>query len=626
MVSQIGVDNVRVKADKNTPNKYWIKVLPDVDHAELALIRELEDRSAIQVPLFISIPHLRWAFVDPDAGLSDLQTTSMPVRKSVEELLLPEIAPWLRIELTYLGETNLELQLRLLDIESNVLQESRIYEALPGPKRRVYRISLGEFLDTLRANATSSFFRIELLLQGIQGNADQAKVHILTLFQGLDVSDVKLAPLDNENVAWRLTWKEDRILKNRAVRIWPSWRPWEKPVDLRIPSDAEGHRDIHAQDGSFEAGRYLIEFYVDDPWIMDCALPERPDANLPSVWVFDIEDPDTRYIWLVKQLSENPNQFLLHFERACLLFDVHGEDEANDGIDWCYKNFGQASIPCILAFRRWLIASGVSNWAKALEMRMFEVDLLRRLLEEFLRDEVSQTQFYEYLSALPNPELLRTDAALLLLEFGVEKAQIVSSQCLINKGENQGVVHVLQLTQNEQLSKKDAIRLLGLNPELSKDVLVEFPDNPLARCLLQAIDPDQVPEVGYWIRSSVGWGRIESITDSFTNKPLSSFLAGVQKPILEVTLRAGVCNERVRIDLRDSEEIREGNVEFVDAERIHTCGKCHKFSSEDQHAIPRYHDYAAHEGRGARIISESRNTRLTGSIIYDHRQPPSIWA
>jgi len=619
---QLGIDGIDVFTNVENED-FNIRINSSRPVAEIDYVYAMGTADEIRVPLFILLPHLRWTFVNLDTDRSTLKLTSKADRWTLNEFLGDEKSPWLRLEISSLGDLETDINLELLDIEENLLQRGQGFSIQEG--NHVYRIPLGEFSDTLRAHKDAPLIRLCLSLnRKAPSHESIGKFHLLTLVRGFDGSGIKLENKDHGG--FQLIWQQDHQHGNEAIRIWPAWRPWEEPLEIELSDKHRGSIDLPMESITSYSGRFRIEFFIKDPWVIGNGHTSIPDLHAPHVFQVETCRPGQRLTYLDKYVSSTSSEiFNQHFEKACLLQDTQEIEASYEEIVWCQEHLDHASFASILAMSRWLGHMKLNEHAKAFHVQMFLHENLFRLIDAYSKDQIPEVSFQEYLSVIPNPSLLYRNSAELLLDFGLEKTRMIALQSLLEQSSRLGVEYAVRMVNEQRLSEKNAIQLLKLNPTFSRDVLIDLPQDPSAMRLLQSVDPDTVPAVGYWVNTSVGWGRIDEILDSETGESMKTFVAGMQAPKLIATLRPGEYAEEVCISWPAGSHESAAIVEFLNAREIFTCCKCNRFSSKDRHVVHKLHDRKAHSGMGSSSKRELSTKRETKKILYSHRRPQNIW-
>jgi len=569
---------------------YEVQVAPDVTRAELTVVHPLPSGDSVRVPVPISIRRLRWALVGEREGPSRKAWTGRVIEHPVDALLQLR-SPFLLVRLPLCEGKQARLGLCLSDVDNVELQVTDLASLPRG--RQLYRFDLAAFLDTIRASQ-SPILRLELVVRDLPGRHGSLRLPILSLTQTLVVEDVALEiHRVDDHADLALRWHEPAPLKNRRVRFWPLWRPWEHLVEKPIPDDAEGELSCQVLADEMRPGKYRVEFLVVDPWVTS-AIPETPSEESPCTADIELISPDAQLQVLDARLQNEGRCFDILLERAFVCYDAGVPQKARSDWQWCFEHLDEGSIPQILALVGLVQAAGDPATQMALRLKMFAAGRIERLRRARSQGEVSPAHFRRYLVNLPRSSLLPQNTCQQLLLVEDETARLYAVQQLIRRGEVLGLNTVLEWIEGATLSDADAIALLALNPNLAIERLQEGADDLTARRLLdglnRAVPPEEIVRVGEWVHCDVGWGRIERIENPHTHAEIE-WIAGKRSHYqLHVTLRPDVSPEPIIIDLASA------SVRFLEPDRVFACTKCEGFSTQRKDDL-RLHFQEAHPTR-----------------------------
>ena len=574
----------------------------------MTVVRPLPSGDAVRVPVSVPIRRLRWALAGEQTGPSRRERTGRIVRRSVEALLQTQ-SPCLLVELSLTEANQVRLALRLLDIDGTELQMTDLIS--PPRGQRLWRFDLSAFLDTIRASR-SPVLRFELGLWNLPGRDEPLRLPVLSLTRTLAVDDVelKVRPAGNRAV-FELRWREPAPLKNRHVRFWPLWRPWDPVLERPITDEAEGKCAFDVPLGELRSAKVRVEFVVVDPWVSPVA-PQRPPGGTSGTADVELISPDEQLLHLNTRLREKGQCFELFLERAVVCQDAGDPQKAQLDWQWCFEHLDDGTIPQILALVELVRATGDQATLRALQLKMFAAGRIERLLRAHSQDEVSPEHVQVYLANLPRSGLLPKATCQQLLSVEHETVRLHAVQQLIRRGEVLGVDTVLEWISAATLSDADATALLSLNPNLTVECLQKQTDNPAARRLLDGLSQavEEVMRVGDWVHSDVGWGRIKRIENPQTHAEVQ-WCAGKGSPYrLHVTLRPDVSAELITIDLASA------SVCFPGPGQVLTCTECEGFATQDKDVL-RKHFQETHP------IRKKRETKLVrDSIKYRYIEGP----
>ena len=587
---------------------YEVQVAPDVTRAELTVVHPLPGGDSVRVPVPISIRRLRWALVGERKGPSRKAWTGHVIERPVDALLQLR-SPFLLVRLPLREGEQARLGLCLSDVDNVELQVTDLVLLSRG--HQLDRFDLAAFLDTIRASQ-SPILRLELVVWDLPGRHSSLRLPILSLTQTLVVEDVALEiHRADDHADLALRWHEPAPLKNRRVRFWPLWRPWEHLVEKPIPDDAEGELSCQVLADEMRPGKYRVEFLVVDPWVTS-AIPETPSKESPCTADIELISPDAQLQVLDARLQNEGRCFDILLERAFVCYDAGVPQKAQSDWQWCFEHLDEGSIPQILALVGLVQAAGDPATQMALRLKMFAAGRIERLRRARSQGEVSPEHFRRYLVNLPRSSLLPQNTCQQLLLVEDETARLYAVQQLIRRGEVLGLDTVLEWIEGATLSDADAIALLALNPNLAIERLQKQADGLTARRLLdglnRAVAPEEIVRVGDWVHCDVGWGRIERIENPHTRAEVK-WIAGKRSHYqLHVTLRPDVSPEPITIDLASA------SARFLEPDRVFACAECERFSTQRKGDL-RLHFQQAHPTR-------SKKEAGHGTIKYRFEDQP----
>jgi len=596
--------------------EHEVEVIPDVTEVELTVVHPLGNLGAgplpsgdpVRVPVHVPIHRLRWALVGEQMGSSQREWTGRIIKCPVDALLQTQ-SPFLLIRLPLREVDQVHLGLGLLDVDNTELQVTDL--APPTRDQRLWRFDLTAFLDTIRASR-SPILRFELTIRNLPGRDDALRLPVLSLTRTLLVDNVELEPRRvGDGVVFELRWHEPTVLRNRHVRLWPLWRPWDPVFEQPIPDEAEGTwtLDFGEKPGFFRktrflrSGKYRVEFVVVDPWVAPIA-PQWPPKGAPGTADVELISPDRQSQYLDARLQDKGQSFELFLERAFVYHDAGDPQKAQLDWQWCFQHLDEGTIPQILALAELAKTAGDPATQRALQLKMFAAGRIERLRRAHSQGEVSPEHFRRYLANLPRSGLLPKATCELLLTIENETVRLHALQQLIRRGDVLGVDTLLEWIGGATLSDADAIALLALNPNFAVECLQGQTEIPVARRLLDGLSRavEEVVRVGDWVHCDVGWGRIERIENPRTHAE-AKWIGGKRSHYrLHVTLRPDVSAEPITIDLASA------SARFLEPGRVFACTKCERFSTQRKGDL-RLHFQEAHPVR-------SKKEAKRGTIKY----------
>lgn len=606
----------RVKATSRMGKRweYQVNVDPDVIDVELALARRLPSGDTARVPVAVSIRRLRWALVSDLMEAHRRAWTGRIIRSPVDALLQAQ-SPCLLVELPTREESQVSLELRLLDIDGTELQATDPIVLPAG--QRLLRFELAAFLDTIRTSR-SPVLRLELEAKGLPGQKERLRWPVLSLTQSLIVENVKLKVHSaGKRPIFELHWHESTPLRNRHVRFWPLWRPWDPLFEQAIPDAAEGEFTFDAPPDQLRSGKYRVEFLVIDPWVPE--IPRKPPKDTPGAVDISLISADRQLQHLEARLQDRGEHFKLLLERAVLHQDMENSQDAQADCQWCYDHLDEGTIPQILALVDLARADPDMGILRALQLKMFAANRFERFVEARGRGEISQEHSQAYLANLPRPGLLPQKTCEYLLSESDESIQLQAAEALVSRSNPRGLEVMLEWVDNAQLSDADAVSLLKHNTDFGISYLQNRVTNPSALRLLRALSQDlgdrsPIVQAGTWVFCDAGWGRIERIED-LDGKDVEHFIRGQTDYRLYVTLRPFVDAEPIIVDLA------KRDIRFPETDCIYTCAKCGSFSAQDCHLIVSDHNRVSHGNIRPSFRKERITTRLLERLEYSKRAP-----
>lgn len=593
--------------------EYRLEAAPDVTGVELTLVRALRSGDTARVPVSVPIRRMRWMLESDQREVQQRQWTGRMVRVPVDALLQAE-SPCLWVDLPTNPTDQVHLGLRLVDIDGTELQRTD-RTLLPAGQRRLH-YDLGAFLDTIRTSP-SPVLRIELEAQGLS-KQEYLRWPVLSLTQSIMVENVQLEVVRIENrPVFKLRWNQPTRLRNRHVRFWPLWRPWDPVFEQPIPNDAEGVFTFDAPPERLRSGKYRLEFLVVDPWVPQVA--EKPSIGSPGTVDVELISPETQLQYLHTRLQAKGLQFELLLERAVLYDDMGDQEKAKEDRQWCFEHLDAASPPHILTLVELASRLGDEATQKALQIKMFSHERVAYLLQAYKLKAISPDEFQSYFAHLPRPSLLPQKTCEYLLEIDDEAIRLQAAEALIQRSNARGIEAVLQWVEEAALSDADAVALLKRNSDLSAAFLQKRADHPLALRLLRTLSQDlgdssPIVQTGTWVFCDAGWGLIKRI-ETRDGEPVEQFFRGQSDYRLHVTLRPGVEAEPVVVDLAQKE------IRFPKAQDLFTCTKCYCFSTRDCHLIVNEHNRAAHGGIGPSFRPERPPKRILHTLEFRRKAP-----
>ncbi len=260
---------------------YNVKV--SANHTRADFILRLKDASSqVKLPLTVPLPALQWAIVADQHAV--LQNKSWQTKA----ITLPQVwldqaeLPRLLVSSTSPRWDNIMLSGKLLVNYSKGVAP----QVLPcrGNASKWLTFNLSEATDSIRTSH-DGYVLIELQLDSLPGYSQPIKLPVLRLAKSLELVSINLDSCLVDDI-WllSLTWQASQQLRNRSLRFWSLWHPWESPFTLSISDELLDTFEVEVPYSDLPPGLYRVEMAVIDPW--SSFEPQRPmgdEANAVEV-------------------------------------------------------------------------------------------------------------------------------------------------------------------------------------------------------------------------------------------------------------------------------------------------------------------------------------------------------
>jgi hypothetical protein len=303
--AQPGAEEIEIKP---TVGMWQVTVPSELNRALLELQAPADGGGTVRVPVCIPLPKLRWGLVTEGHGDSLLFGQKL-IHRSIDQLL-QSTSSSIHVEMYSLGNFIRYLKLRLVEIndQEKVLHEADFYHT--DFTKDWLRVTLGQFYDSMRSVASSAQF--ELVYKPQDPDAEEVRIPLVEISHTLDIQDVALTQISVTE--WKLTWHEQRPLRNRRVMLLSAWQPWQEPWEYKIPNPARG--ELVLEGIGLPATRYHLYFYVlpdyeapllkppEDisPVVIDLCTPEERIASIP------IESPKPNDLFRNRLSCDHPSR------------------------------------------------------------------------------------------------------------------------------------------------------------------------------------------------------------------------------------------------------------------------------------------------------------------------------
>ncbi|MBI2332376.1 MAG: hypothetical protein HYU84_09510 [Chloroflexi bacterium] len=386
------------------------------------------ESTVVHVPVSIPVPRIKWRLVMGEE--SKVEWSNRSLRKPADAFLQSTQTPALLVQLPGI-EDHKNLILRLIDPEnpSQALQEFTAQASVLGSGHARFLLAAK---DTIAQNRDVSVFEFQLLLVNKEGLYQP--VPLFSLTRDIDVSNVRIEEMDGSLF---LLWDEPSPLKNRRVFIRSLWKVWADNWNIRIPDDVRGKFDLLAAGYGLPPSWYEVHFYVAPSWEQDIqSAPEH------STFIVKVISPEDQLAWLEVNLQKKPDTvFANHFERACVYATIGETTKRDAEIQTCYSQVDKAKHKDLFAFHEWLEPYD-PNTRRALRMKMYGPDLLRKLFTDYKPNHVFRQKYLSYVLQ----SNLRPDSAVVLLDNESDPALVFHAlRELVKRQDSRFIVSVKKL-------------------------------------------------------------------------------------------------------------------------------------------------------------------------------------
>lgn len=593
---------------------YRVTVAATASEAVLELLTSRSGDEPVRLVLRLAVPRLRW-LLRLDDSPSQWRTTleDLPAARFVQSQQRTLILDWG-------GAAVLPYcTLRLLDATqqpATVLQEEDV--AAPQANSQRLLLNLGSFFDTVQGQADVPILTLAL---GLGYGSNAQVVPLLYLKRSLEIDAVVLE-WDKQGQT-QLHWDAPHRLRNRRVRIWSAWRPWEAAREYAIPdgvppspvADGPGSGVLLLPD-RLPVGWYRVALRTAHSWEPLHAPPLPTDDALLS----QDGDWELRALELDEAMERGEDKaFPVRFELACIYDAVDKEAERDANVQWLCRQINEGTPHQVAVLTRWLQQRDPHS-ASAVRMRMYQPGLLQRLFAEEENKEVRNA----YLEGFTGTRLIKAEAAQLVLAHTLHPSGIVHSlNVLLDQAPDNAIDYLLAQMEKGAYGDRDALNLLTKKPADSFAILKARPRTPARDRLLLALtahvhNTDLIRK-GDWVRCEAGWGRIERIASD--GKEQSFCFVEEKSLLLRVTLRYGQDTELIEIDTARK------TICFTHAERVYHCTKdrCTGFSSYSERLLIREHNRAAHMGIEPSFMTRPACSSYRQPLHFSQQQPDNLF-
>lgn len=609
--------------DGDARTTYEVTVGESSSNVPLQFSSSTSKENAALVTVSVPIRRLRWMILLNKEETVAPKWRTTPSRLSLEALEQSR-EPYLLVDLFGGACDNLEVAVLLVDDEDMTLQEERmVFKKAQSP----VCFDLRAFLDTIRHSPSP--FSLKLRLRRVPDYPGEIRIPLLFVTRGFHVENLEAETLCKKDaVHLFLRWQPTISLRHRFVRLWPVWCPWDKPLMIAIPDEAQSQYDVSFSPGELTPGKYLLEFGVRNPWVAEQSHV-MPRANDPTVFSVLIpqDAPRRRLNELASlgKLGQVPLAAVL--ERACIRRYLDQQEMAHADFQWCIDNLDTVGVELALEVER--CVSSDPDLSAEVCRKVSATNRVIEAISDYEAGRLSEDAYREYLKLLRQSSALSSDAYEVLLKVDDKEFRLYAARVLLQLGNSRGVQALLDWVKEKELSDAAALRLLKNNLLLTVTTLKEaFPDR-VAIDLWEKLSrryPRQVPtpivRVGCWVRCVAGWGEIERI-EGPEGQEIEEFMYAESKYLLHVLLRAHDKHNAERVFVN----LDKKTVSFVNKLQVCTCSECEHFSTQHYGLITSSHGTSAHtEKTPGLLIREGVTLSQDFELEFLAAQPENPWA
>lgn len=160
-----------------------------------------------------------------------------------------------------------------------------------------WSFDLGSFSDTVRATHEP---RLRLLLRVNGDLVEAAKIVPRLGVRALRATSSQVA---GEFASVHLEFEQDRLIRDRVMRLWSRSRPWDAPL-VRTLEDEQN--DVEFAGFDLPPGVYRAEVAIEDAWV----APQRPRNGTPNTALIRVGERADEIAWLERLDPTDPKQLL----------------------------------------------------------------------------------------------------------------------------------------------------------------------------------------------------------------------------------------------------------------------------------------------------------------------------
>lgn len=447
----------------------------EFNRVKLDLVTPSDSGGFVRIPVSIPLPRLRWGLSTENYS-GGLTWSRSLLHCSIDQILQAGNSS-LHLEMAGLGNLFADLKVRLIEITDSapLVQEARLLHTDFTPD--YLRITLGQFGDTIRR--VNSLARFELVYSPKSRDAQEICIPLLLLNRNLDISDVKLHPVDD--TAWILAWREEHPLKNRRLMVQAVWQPWQKPWEYKIPDDARG--EFLIENVALPPSRYQLYFYILPGY--EPPLQESPLGVVPII--IDLCTPEERSSQLKCRGTNANEDFKCMIELAIIqdnLFDKKKRD----------LYFSEAArylvhltnLDLLTKTLKWMEDKDIEQPIKSFFFnKMFYPAIVIAMLDTYNPYDPSLIEYLHFTNKVKN--ISSESAKLLLTRIEDPLAIDICLKQLISKKDPDVLRIILEMMSEGRLSKRDAMNHLEKDPIWAIENAANFDSTPFCDALIASL-------------------------------------------------------------------------------------------------------------------------------------------
>jgi len=442
--NQSGAEKVEII---NVDDTYLINASPEVWRVRLNLLTKAEKETLVRIPVSIPLPRLRWALAEEKIPgelpfgqkLLNLSSTRFDQYESSA----------LHIRMCGLEDINEKLKCQLVEVSDGfqLLQEAKIYPT--GFVRDWLRVSLRDFTTTIQE--TNALLQFQLVYKK-DWQSDEVRYPLLTITPQLIVENVQLESIDD--TIWRLSWKADKLLKNRRVMIKSLWKPWESPIELRIPN--KNQCKFLFKEERLTPSYDEVYFYVMNDWVPTLTVP--PEGIEPHL--VKLCSADQRLTELQNPADGHDAEFRASIEKACIYDSLGDLNKRDEAVSEATKHLRYLqNLKTLVGSINWLQTKNITPSFKSFFIKnLFHPQIVETMLSKYNSEDPA---LQKYLRMTADVNSMHLVSAKRLLESSDDP--VVMSACLnemIKRKDKEYVTRITSLVKDGRLSKDDAVTYL----------------------------------------------------------------------------------------------------------------------------------------------------------------------